>query len=118
VVTDKTYSVDIPAGVDTGSTLRLTGRGAVGPRGGSAGDLYVKIRVEVDERFVRHGYDIVHEMPITMTQAALGHHLCYETLDGAEDLVIPKGTQTGRVFRLLVVAFTLGRPRRGDLHVR
>lgn len=119
VVTDKTYSVDIPAGVDTGSTLRLTGRGAVGPRGGSAGDLYVKIRVEVDERFVRHGYDIVHEMPITMTQAALGHHLRYETLDGAEDLVIPKGTQTGRVFRLRGrgVPHLEGRGR-GDLHVK
>jgi hypothetical protein len=58
VVTEKTYQVDIPAGVDTGSTLRLTGRGAVGPRSGSAGDLYVHIRVAAHERFVRDGDDL------------------------------------------------------------
>lgn len=99
-VTDKKYTVDIPAGVDSGSTLRLTGRGAVGPRGGSAGDLYVKVAVRPHERFVRQGSDLLHELTLTMTQAALGHHISYETLDGDEDLVIPKGTQTGRVFKL------------------
>ncbi|MCU1357239.1 MAG: dnaJ [Acidimicrobiales bacterium] len=99
-VTDKTYTVDIPAGVDTGSTLRLSGFGAVGPRGGPKGDLYVQVRVRPHERFRREGDDLVHELHLPVTQAALGAHLTFETLDGSEDLVIPRGTQTGRAFRL------------------
>jgi molecular chaperone DnaJ len=95
-----TYTVDVPPGIDTGSTLRLNGRGAVGPRGGGTGDLYVHLRVRPHDRFVRHGYDLAHELHLSMTQAALGTHLAFETLDGAEDLVVPRGTQTGRVFRL------------------
>ncbi len=100
IVTDKTYTVDIPAGVDSGSTLRLSGFGAVGPRGGPAGDLYVHIRVRPHERFVREGDDLHHELHLPVTQAALGAALTFETLDGTEDLVIPRGTQTGKVFRL------------------
>ncbi|MGI8754883.1 MAG: molecular chaperone DnaJ [Acidimicrobiales bacterium] len=100
VVTEKTYTVDIPAGVDTGSTLRLSGFGAVGPRGGPHGDLYVQVRVRPHERFERQDDDLVHVLHLPVTQAALGAHLTFETLDGAEDLVIPHGTQTGRVFRL------------------
>ena len=99
-VMEKTYTVDIPAGVDTGSTLRLSGFGAVGPRGGPKGDLYVQVRVRPHERFRREGDDLVHELHLPVTQAALGAHLTFETLDGGEDLVIPRGTQTGRVFRL------------------
>ncbi len=95
-----TYTVDVPPGIDAGSTLRLNGRGAVGPRGGGMGDLYVHVRVRPHERFVRHGYDLAHELHLSMAQAALGTHLSFETLDGDEDLVIPQGTQTGRVFRL------------------
>jgi len=99
--------------------LRLTGRGADGPRGGIAGDLYVKIKVEPHPFFQRQGYDLIHDLPISMSQAALGHHLPYETLDGSEDLVIPRGTQSGRVFRLRHrgVPHVEGRGR-GDLLVR
>ena len=68
----RTYTVDVPAGVDTGATLRLSGRGAVGQRGGAAGDLYVHVRVAPDERFVRHGDDLVHDFHVPVTQAALG----------------------------------------------
>ncbi|MFN8050559.1 MAG: molecular chaperone DnaJ [Acidimicrobiales bacterium] len=119
VVTDKTYTVDVPAGVDSGATLRLTGRGAVGPRGGPPGDLYVKVNVAPHDRFVRQGFDLLHELPITMTQATLGHHISYETLDGDEDLVIPKGTQSGRVFRLRGRGVPhLGGRGRGDLLVK
>ena len=119
VVTDKTYTVDIPAGVDNGATLRLSGRGAVGPRGGPPGDLYVKVAVSTHDRFVRQGFDLLHELPITMTQAALGHHISYGTLDGDEDLVIPKGTQAGRVFRLKGRGVPhLGGRGRGDLLVQ
>ena len=76
----------MPAGVDTGSTLRLTGRGAVGPRGGAAGDLYVHLRVAPHERFARDGDDLVTALPISIAQAALGTHLALPTLDGDEEL--------------------------------
>jgi molecular chaperone DnaJ len=99
-ITDKTYTVDIPAGVDTGSTLRLTGFGAAGVRGGGKGDLYVQVRVRPHERFEREGVDLVHQLHVPVTQAALGAVIGFETLDGDEDLVIPRGTQTGKVFRL------------------
>jgi molecular chaperone DnaJ len=97
---EKTYVVDVPAGVDDGTTLRLTGRGASGPRGGPPGDLYVHLRVRPHARFGRAGDDLVHELHLSMTQATLGVHLEFDTLDGSEDLVIPAGTQTGRQLRL------------------
>lgn len=97
---ERTYTVEVPAGIDDGQTLRLTGRGAAGPRGGPAGDLYVHVRVRPHERFRRQGFDLVHELHVSMTQAALGAHLSYPTLDGVEDLVIAAGTQSGRVYRL------------------
>lgn len=97
---EKAYTVDIPAGVDDGNTLQLGGRGAAGPRGGRSGDLFVHLRVKADDRFLRQGNDLVHVLHVPMSQAALGAHLRYETLDGTEDLVIPRGTQPGKVFRL------------------
>ena len=100
VIVEKTYTVDVPAGVDTGSTLRLSGRGAAGVRGGGYGDLYVHVRVGTHARFERQGDNLVHELHIPITQASLGAQLSFETLDGVEDLVLPRGTQTGRVFRL------------------
>ena len=117
LVTERSYIVSVPPGVDTGSVLRLSGRGAVGLRGGPPGDLYVKIKVQPHERFERQGYDLVEELPISMTQAALGHHMAYETLDGTEDLVIPRGTQSGRTFRLRRRGVPHGSSR-GDLLVR
>jgi molecular chaperone DnaJ len=99
-IVEKTYNVDVPAGVDTGATLRLPGRGAAGVRGGGHGDLYVHIRVRRHPRFERQGADLVHALHVPLTQATLGAHLPFETLDGTEDLVLPRGTQTGRVFRL------------------
>jgi molecular chaperone DnaJ len=97
---EKTYEVDIPAGVDDGTQLRLPGRGAAGPRGGPLGDLYLHVRVRPHARFKRDGLDLLAEQRVTMTQAALGAHLTFETLDGEEDLVVPPGTQSGRVFEL------------------
>ena len=97
---ERSYKVDVPAGVDDGATLRLAGRGPAGPRGGPAGDLYVHLRVAPHERFTRQGYDLVHSLSIPVTQAALGAHFTFETLDGDEELVIPAGTQSARVFRL------------------
>ncbi len=97
---ERTWPVEVPAGVDDGSTLRLTGRGASGTRGGPAGDLYVHLRVRPHARFRRDGYDLVESLHIPMTQAALGATLVLETLDGDEELVVPAGTQSGRTFRL------------------
>lgn len=117
-IQERTYTVDIPAGVDTGSTLRLTGRGAAGPRGGRTGDLYVHIRVRAHERFTRDGVDLHCDLPVSFAQAALGAHLQFDTLDGAEDLVIPRGTPSGREFRLKGRGVPhLERRSRGDLIV-
>jgi molecular chaperone DnaJ len=118
-VEERTYTVDIPAGVDTGSTLRLSCRGAVGVRGGAHGDLYVHVRVAPHERSTREGIDLHCELPISFAQAALGAHIEFETLDGDEDLVIPRGTPSGRQFRLRGRGVPhLERRSRGDLIVR
>jgi molecular chaperone DnaJ len=116
---ERSYTVDIPGGVDNGNTLRVAGRGAAGPRGGPPGDLYVHIRVKPHDRFVRDGADLVHVLHVPMTQAALGAALTFATLDGDEDLVLPAGTQTGRDFKLRGrgVPYLEGRGR-GDLIVR
>ena len=119
VIIDKSYQVDIPAGVDTGSTLRLTGRGAVGPRGGSAGDLYVHLRVAAHERFVRDGDDLVAELAVSIAQASLGTKIVFTTLDGDEDIVVPAGTQPNKEFLLRQRGVTRLQGRgRGDLRVR
>ena len=118
-IEERTYTVDIPAGVDTGSTLRLTGRGAAGQRGGGTGDLYVHVRVRPHERFTRDGLDLRCDLPVSFTQAALGAHVAFPTLDGTEDLVIPRGTPSGREFRLKGRGVPhLERRHRGDLIVR
>ncbi len=119
VTSDKNYQVDVPAGVDSGSTLRLSGRGAVGPRGGGEGDLYVHLRVAPHEQFVRDDHDLVTEVPLSIAQAALGTRIDLETLDGTEHLVVPPGTQPGREFilRQRGVPHLRGRGR-GDLRAR
>jgi molecular chaperone DnaJ len=99
-VESRTFAVDVPAGVDHGSTLRLTGRGPAGPRGGPAGDLYVHLAVRPDARFVRDGSDVHADLHVTMTQAALGSTVVFETLDGDESLPVPAGTQGGRLIKL------------------
>jgi molecular chaperone DnaJ len=119
VVREQTYTVEIPAGIEDGRAVRLTGRGAVGPRGGRAGDLYINVRVRPHDRFERHGNDLLHDLHLSVAQAALGCHLDFETLDGVEDLVIDRATQTGRLLRLRGrgVPYVEGRGR-GDLVVR
>ena len=100
VTTDKTYHVDVPAGVVDGSTLRLTRRGAVGPRGGSPGDLYVHLRVRPHDRYHREDDDLVTEVQVSIAQAALGTSIVLPTLDGDEELAVPAGTQPGHQFVL------------------
>jgi molecular chaperone DnaJ len=96
----RNFTVDVPAGVDHGSTLRLTGRGAAGFRGGPPGDLYVHLAVEADEHFIREGDDVLVTIPIAFTQAALGASLSVETLDGDELVEVQPGTPTGHIVRM------------------
>lgn len=117
-LSDKTYSVDIPAGVDTGSTLKLGGLGAAGVRGGGRGDLYVSVRVRPHPVFERDGTDLHARLHIPVTQAALGAEIDFETLDSTETVPISRGTQTGATIRLKGhgVPHVRGRGR-GDLHL-
>lgn len=96
----RTVNVKIPAGVETGSRLRLRGEGEQGSHGGPDGDLYVFIHVEPHEFFQRSGDDIYCRIPISFVQAALGDSIDVPTLMSTEKLKIPRGTQTGKTFRL------------------
>ena len=90
----------IPAGVETGSRLRLRGEGEAGNMGGHDGDLYVFIHVEEHDFFARSGDDIICRVPISFVNAALGGTIEVPTLQGKEKLKIPRGTQNGKTFRL------------------
>ena len=96
----KTLSAKIPAGVDTGDRIRLTGEGEAGVNGGPPGDLYVQVEVNDHPIFVREGRHLYCEVPIAFADAALGGELEVPTLDGRVKLKIPTETQTGKVFRL------------------
>jgi molecular chaperone DnaJ len=98
VMASKKVAVKIPAGVDNGSRLRLTGEGEPGLFGGPPGDLYVFIHVQPHEFFNRRDTDIICEIPISFVQAALGDKISVPTLNGKKSLKIPKGTQPGDIF--------------------
>ena len=92
--------VKIPAGVDDGQSVRVRGEGCVGANGGPSGDLLVEISIKRHPIFTREGFDVLCEVPISFTQAALGATIQVPTLDGKVDYEIPEGTQTGREFVL------------------
>jgi molecular chaperone DnaJ len=96
----KTLSVKVPAGVDEGDQIRLTGEGESGENGGPSGDLYVQVRLKPHAIFKREGDDLHCEMPISFAAATLGGDVEVPTLDGRANLKIPAGTQTSKVFRL------------------
>jgi molecular chaperone DnaJ len=100
VRTTQTLNVRIPAGVDTGSRLKLRGEGETGYNGAPGGDLYVVLHVSEHALFTRNGVDVVCEVPISFTQAALGSEMDVPTVKGKVKLKIPAGTQSGNVFRL------------------
>ena len=115
----KTIHVKIPAGVDDGSRLRLSGEGEAGLRGGPPGDLYVYIVVRPHKSFIRDGNDVIYDMNISFAQAALGDVVEVPTLDGTASLKIPEGTQTGTIFRIRGKGIPyLNGSGRGDQHVR
>lgn len=111
--------VNVPAGVDDGTRIRLAGEGEAGSLGGPSGNLYVVIAVESHPIFVRHEFDLHMELPINVAQAALGAVVSIPTLDGEMDkLDIPAGTQTGKSFRKRGLGIPrLQRTGRGDLLV-
>ncbi|MEN9301480.1 MAG: molecular chaperone DnaJ [Actinomycetota bacterium] len=120
---EMTYTVDVPAGIADGQTLRLGAKGAVGPRGGMPGDLYVHLRVADHPTYQRDGDDLVTDVVVSIAQAALGTELTLATLDGDEVLVVPAGVQFGKEFVLkgrgVPRLATGGRGRgRGDLRAR
>ncbi|MDS1029441.1 molecular chaperone DnaJ [Bacillota bacterium LX-D] len=115
----KKIHLNIPAGVDNDSRLRVSGEGELGTLGGPPGDLYVFIVVKPHKMFKRQGYDVYCDFPISIVQASLGDELQVPTLDGKVKLKIPEGTQTGTSFRLKGQGIPkLRGSGRGDQHVR
>ncbi len=116
---EKVLSVKIPAGVDNGDRIRLSGEGEAGPAGAPAGDLYVEIRVRDHAIFQRDGDDLHCEVPIRFSQAALGDTIRVPTLGGEAEIKVPTETQTGKVFRLREKGVKSVRSRStGDLYCR
>jgi molecular chaperone DnaJ len=110
--------VNIPAGVDDGINVRVTGEGEVSARGGTPGNLYVSLTVKPHPFFKRQNNDIIYELPLSFTQAALGAEVRVPTLDGETTIKIPAGTQSGSSFRLKGMGVpVVHSTARGDQHV-
>ncbi|WP_274626432.1 molecular chaperone DnaJ [Arvimicrobium flavum] len=120
VVEEKSLSVNIPAGIEDGTRIRLANEGEAGLRGGPPGDLYIFLSVKPHELFQRDGADLYCKVPISMTSAALGGAFEVTTLDGTQTRVkIPEGTQNGRQFRLKGKGMpVLRQPAVGDLYIQ
>jgi molecular chaperone DnaJ len=119
IVREKTLELRIPAGVDTGSKMRVSGEGDAGAKGGPSGDLYVVLSVQEHEFFERRDHDLYCHIPITFPQAALGAQIAVPTIDREEEkLAVPAGTQTGSTFRIKGRGISKrGGAARGDLYV-
>ncbi|HNX53091.1 MAG TPA: DnaJ C-terminal domain-containing protein, partial [Pontiellaceae bacterium] len=113
----RTIDVKIPAGVETGSRLRIAGKGEGGLRGGPAGDLYIVLHVREHEFFKRNDLDIVCEIPVPFHIAALGGEVPVPTIHGGAELKIPAGTESGKVFRMKGKGISSPRYGTGDQHV-
>ncbi len=115
----KKISIKIPAGVETGSRLKVTGEGGEGERGGRSGDFYVVIHVEPHPFFERQGDDIIYQIPISFTQAALGAELEVPALNGSKKIHIPPGSQSNQVLTLRGQGIPhLNGFGKGDLHIQ
>src|SRR5262245_35859809 len=116
---EKTIDIDVPAGVSSNNYLTLRGQGAVGPRGGPAGDLIVALEVDEDPAFERHGDDLVYDLLVSFSQAALGAEFTVPHPEGPVKVKVPDGTQAGTVITVRGKGFpSVNHGRRGDLHVR
>lgn len=116
---EKSIAVKIPAGINDGQRIRVAGEGEAGYRGSSSGDLYLVIRVSPSREFVRDGQNLLKELPVSFTQAALGAKIITKTLDGDIELKIPAGTQSGTVLKVKNrgVPYINNPGHRGDLLV-
>src|ERR1700723_2052889 len=114
---ERTLEVGVPAGVDSGTRLRMSGQGEPGTNGGPAGDLYIFLEVKEHPFFERRGADLYCTIPVSVTQAALGATIRVPTLQGEEDLEVPEGTQSGQVFRKRSKAMPNPNGGRGDLYI-
>lgn len=118
IETTRRLAVRIPAGVDTGSQIRLGGEGEAGMRGGPPGDLYVVLRVKGHAQLARRDQDVIFELRVNIVQASLGDRIEIPTLDGPVEIAIPAGTQTGQSFRMAGRGMPDVRGgRRGDQYV-
>jgi len=118
VKTRRKIALSVPAGVDDGSRLRLSGQGERGPGGGPGGDVIVRFRIKPDRFFTRQGRNLVCEVPINLAQAALGSRIRVRTVDGRKVVLrVPPGTQSGTVFRIKGQGIQKGETR-GDQLVR
>ena len=116
---EKTIEIDVPAGVSTGDYITMRGQGNFGGRGGVRGDVLVVLEVEEDPRYTRDGADLIHDLPITFSQAALGAEVEVPTLTGNARLKIPAGIQSGRLLRMRGKGLPqLQSSGRGDMIVR
>jgi molecular chaperone DnaJ len=117
---ERTLSVNIPAGVEDGTRIRLAGEGEAGMRGGPSGDLYIFLAIKAHPFFQRDGADLYCRVPISMVQAALGGEIGVHTLEGGESKVkIPEGTQSGRQFKIRGKGMPVLRMRDfGDLYIQ
>ena len=120
VTEERSLSVNIPAGIEDGTRIRLANEGEAGLRGGPSGDLYIFLSVKPHEFFQRDGSDLYCKVPISMTTAALGGQFEVATLDGTQTRVkVPEGTQNGRQFRLKSKGMpVLRQPNIGDLYIQ
>lgn len=120
IVKERTLSVNIPAGVEDGTRIRLAGEGEAGLRGGPAGDLYIFLSIKPDEFFQRDGADLFCKVPIAMTTAALGGQIDVPTVDGSMTRVkIPEGSETGKQFRLKGKGMPVLRSKvTGDMYIQ
>ncbi|GAB1580389.1 molecular chaperone DnaJ [Phyllobacterium phragmitis] len=120
VMQERSLSVNIPAGIEDGTRIRLSGEGEAGLRGGPSGDLYIFLSIKPHEFFQRDGADLYCKVPISMTTAALGGQFEVSTLDGTQTRVkIPEGTQNGKQFRLKGKGMpVLRQPAMGDLYIQ
>jgi len=116
---EEKISVSIPAGIDEGQTLRLSGEGEAGAHGAPAGDFYVRVHVRPDKRFVRKNDDLYSDLEISYSQAALGDTIKLTTYDGVMEAKVPAAIQTGQLIRLANLGMPhLQKKGRGDLYVR
>ena len=116
---EKEIDIEVPAGVTSENFLTLRGKGSAGPRGGPRGDLAVLLEVQEDQRFVREGSDLVHELPITFGQAALGAEVEVPTIESTARITIPAGIQSGEMLRMKGLGLPeLNGTLRGDQFVR